>query len=181
MGIDFEKCNEKELWEFVAVHLKKRGIDTTLVGGAVVAIYSKGAYHSGDLDFVKMSLFTKDLEKAMLEIGFVKKAKHFVNPKCKHLFIEFPGSIPIGIGEEKNIVPEERLVEGTVIKILSATDCVKDRLASYIYFKTKDALDQAVLVAQNQDVDIHNIKKWCHNEDADSVFVEFSEALKQVK
>lgn len=181
MKINLSTCSEKDLWEYVAVHLKKKGIDTTLVGGAVVAVYSKGAYRSGDLDFVKMSLFTKGLNEAMLEIGFKKSGKHFVHPNCKHLFIEFPGSIPIGIGEDRFIVPVERIVDGVGIKILSATDCVKDRLASYHYYKNKDALDQAVLVAQNQDVNFSKIKKWCLNEDAESLFIEFKNALNQKK
>ncbi len=65
MAINLKSCSEKELWEYVAVHLKKRGIDTILVGGAVVSIYSNGAYHSGDLDFVKTSLFVTKLDESM--------------------------------------------------------------------------------------------------------------------
>ena len=72
MKINFKTCSEKELWEYVAVHLKRNGIDTILVGGAVVSIYSKGAYHSGDLDFVKASIFVTKLEDTMNEIGFKK-------------------------------------------------------------------------------------------------------------
>jgi hypothetical protein len=52
VAINLTKCNEKELWEYVAVHLKKKGIDTVLVGGAVVSIYSNVSYYLGDLDFV---------------------------------------------------------------------------------------------------------------------------------
>lgn len=72
MKIDFKNCSEKELWQFVAVHLKKHGIDTVLVGGSVVSVYTDGAYKSGDLDFVKLDLFTTGIEKAMKEIGFKK-------------------------------------------------------------------------------------------------------------
>lgn len=159
--INLKTCNEKELWEFVAVHLKNRGIDTILVGGAVVAIYSNGAYHSGDLDFVKGSMFVSKLEESMNEIGFEKHSRHFVHPDCKHLFVEFPGGPPLGIGEDNTIVPVEVTVDGTVIKIFSPTDCVKDRLASYIHFKASEGLDQAVLVAKNQDVNFESIRKWC--------------------
>jgi len=35
MAIDLKTCSEEELWKFVAVHLKGKGIDTILVGGAV--------------------------------------------------------------------------------------------------------------------------------------------------
>lgn len=49
---EWKNCTEEELWQYVAHHLAKHDISTVLVGGAVVAIYSKGAYQSGDLDFV---------------------------------------------------------------------------------------------------------------------------------
>jgi hypothetical protein len=48
-------ATEEEVWEFVAWHLAKNGIQTLLVGGAVVAIYTKGLYQSGDLDFVQLN------------------------------------------------------------------------------------------------------------------------------
>ncbi len=179
MAINLKNCSEKELWEYVAVHLKKKGIDTILVGGAVVSIYSKGAYHSGDLDFVRTSIHARGIEDAMEEIGFKKHGRHYLHPECKHLFVEFPGGPPLGIGEDNTIVPDEVEVKGTVIKILSPTDCVKDRLASYIYFKAPEGLDQAVLVAKNQDVNLSSIKKWCKNERADWAFEDFLTALRK--
>lgn len=171
--IDLQACSEKELWEYVAVHLKKRGIDTVLVGGAVVAIYSKGAYHSGDLDFVKTSFLVTTLEETMKEIGFKKHGRHYLHPKCKHLFVEFPGGPPLGIGEDNTIVPDDVDIDGTVIKILSPTDCVKDRLASYIHFKAREGLDQAILVAKNQEINFSSVKKWCKGEGAGWAFNDF--------
>lgn len=61
MKIDFKTCSEEELWKYVASHLKKHNVDTILVGGAVVSIYSEGAYESGDLDLVLTNMFTKNL------------------------------------------------------------------------------------------------------------------------
>ncbi|MCP4911716.1 MAG: hypothetical protein GY909_01255 [Oligoflexia bacterium] len=176
--INFKSCTEEELWKYVAVHLKKNGIDTTLVGGAVVAVYSKGAYHSGDLDFVRLSIFREGIDEAMNEIGFQREGRHFVHPKCEHLFIEFPGGPPLGIGEDNKIIPEEVNVDGTIIKILSPTDCVKDRLASYIHFKANECLDQAVIVAQNNDINYDQVKKWCKNENSPWAFDDFLKKLK---
>ena len=34
---DWSSCTERELWEYVAIHLSDSGIDTVLVGGAVVS------------------------------------------------------------------------------------------------------------------------------------------------
>jgi hypothetical protein len=173
LAIDLRTCSEKELWEYVAVHLKKRGIDTILVGGAVVSIYSNGAYRSGDLDFVRASMFVTKLEESLSEIGFKKHGRHYVHPDCKHLFVEFPGGPPLGIGNDNSIVPDEVSVNGTVIKILSPTDCVKDRLASYIHFKAPEGLDQAVLVAKNQDVNLVSIKKWCRGKHLNGLLKNF--------
>ena len=95
----------------------------------------------------------------MHKIGFVKKSgRHFIHPECKHLFVEFPPGI-VEIGDDHNITPDEINVSGTKIKILSPTDCVKDRLASYIYFKSRDCLDQALLVAHEQPISWDKVLK----------------------
>ena len=83
----------------------------------------------------------------MKEIGFIKKGKNYVYPECEHFFVEFPSG-PLGIGEDNNIKPNEEIIDGSVIKILSPTDCVKDRLASYIHWQASDCLDQAIMVAK---------------------------------
>lgn len=179
MKINFKECTEEELWKYVATHLKKNGIDTILVGGAVVSIYSEGLYESGDLDFVLTDMFVKNLPDIMKTIGFMKKSgRHYEHPECKHLFVEFPSSF-LEIGDDNRIKPDEVIVEGIKIKILSPTDCVRDRLAGYMYFKSRDNFDQAILVAQKHPVNMTKIKKWCENEKNLNIFEEFSKALKK--
>lgn len=179
MKLNFQTCTEEQLWKYVATHLKGKGIDTILVGGAVVSIYSEGAYKSGDLDFVLVSLFTKGLPEAMKQIGFVKMGgRHFVHPDCQHIHVEFPGGF-LGIGDDNNIKPDEVECEGVKIKILSPTDCVKDRLASYFHFKARECLDQAVIVGKKHPVKLDAIKKWCKNEGADNTYEDFIQGLKK--
>ena len=178
---NWAKCTEEELWKFVASHLARNGIDTILVGGAVVAIYSDGAYRSGDLDFVQLSYLNSKLPQLMKEIGFeVKESRHYQHPKCKHLIIDFATGPP-GIGENLKIIPAEVRVEGTAIKIYSPTDCIRDRLASFIHFKAVECMDQAVLVAQKHAYDRAKIKKWCKDEGTPQAFDEFEEALRAAK
>ncbi len=93
--------------------------------------------------------------------------------------MEFPGGPPLGIGEDNSIEPDEVNVDGTIIKILSPTDCVKDRLASYIHFKAPEGLDQAVLVAKNQTVNLSSVKKWCKGEGAEWAFDDFLKGLRK--
>jgi hypothetical protein len=180
---NWKKAKEEEVWKYVAFHLAKAGIESILVGGSVVSIYTKGIYRSGDLDLVcgSYSVSNADLIPIMKRIGFEKRkaGRHFEHPKCKHIFVEFL-SPPVMIAEDSNIKPSEISIEGKVIKILNPTDCIKDRLASFIYFKAKDCLDQAVLVAQNQPFNLYEIERWCVNEgkQTEEGFKEFVEELK---
>ncbi len=181
--IDFKTCTEKELWEFVASHLEARGLSVVLVGGAVVSIYSDGGYRSGDLDFIVTSLFKEKLPKYMKEIGFIQFGRLYKHPDCSQLYVEFPTG-PVSIGEDYNITPEEREVNGQKIKILSPTDSIVDRLASYLYAERgphgeRKTLEQAVLVAKAQPHNLERIRKWCENERHPEIFEEFLKELKR--
>lgn len=176
---DWKKCTEEELWKYVAKHLAKNGVDTVLVGGAVVAIYTDGAYRSGDLDLVQLGFLGNKIPELMKQIGFqVTKSRHYSHPSCDHLIVDF-ASGPPGIGDDYKIEPAEVKVEGTVIKLYSPTDCIRDRLASYIHFKAAECLDQAVLVAKKHPFDRTKVKKWCANEGVPNAFKEFEELLKK--
>ena len=161
--IDLSTCSEAELWRHVARHLEAKGVGVVLVGGAVVAVYTDGAYRSGDLDFVSERLFEHRIDPCMLELGFHRRGRHYEHPRCHHLFVEFVNG-PLGIGDDQNIVPRRESVNGYELKILSPTDCVCDRLASYIHFQARECLDQAVLVANAHPMDWSRIESWCHNE-----------------
>ena len=50
--IDWENITLKELAGYVSEGLRTRGIETILVGGACVTIYSENRYQSFDLDYV---------------------------------------------------------------------------------------------------------------------------------
>lgn len=179
---DWKNATEEQVWQFVAVHLKQRGIDTVLVGGAVAAIYSKGIYKSGDLDFVKESPVPYVVvEEFLKEIGFFREGKHFVHPQCRHIIIEFVAP-PLAIGEDYRIKPKKKKINNIVLKILSPTDCIKDRLCSFIYFRNRDALDQAVLVARHNRHSIAEIERWCRAEGKAGVeaFKEFKRLLRTV-
>lgn len=178
---DWNCCTEEELWRYVAWHLEGAGISSVLVGGAVVAIYTGGLYQSGDLDMVPDDFQRARLGPVLAEIGFVSgKSRYFKHPQCKHLFLEFPKG-PVEIGEEFPIEPAMIECEGRTLKLLSATDCVKDRLASYIHWGSRDCFDQAVLVCRRQSssVDLESIRKWCGSEGAPAAFDELKRHLEQ--
>ncbi len=120
--------------------MAKNGIQTILVGEAVFAIYSDGIYKSGDLDLVLKTYVDVKITEVMSEIGFQKSVgRHYIHPECDK-YVEFMFG-PAGIGDDINIKPDERKVEGQTLFIYSPTDCIRDRLASYIHFKARDCLD----------------------------------------
>ncbi len=178
---DWKSCTERELWEYVAWHLEGAGIGSVLVGGAVVAIYTEGLYRSGDLDMVPDAFPRTKLAAVLRSIGFeAGKSRHYRHPECVHLFLEFPPG-PVEIGEEFPITPDEIEVEGRKLKLLSPTDCVKDRLAGYIHWRSRANFEQAVLVCRRQwgRIDLGHIRDWCSKEGGMPAFLELQEALER--
>ena len=104
---ELSKCTEEELWKYVGYYLTEAGIESVLVGGAVVAIYSKGAYRSGDLDFVAGAGLRPKIQSVLENLGFESvRSRHFEHPECAHLIIEFPPG-PLSIGDDYKIKPAE--------------------------------------------------------------------------
>lgn len=170
-------ATEEEVWKFVAWHLAKNGIETILVGGAVAAIYSDGIYKSGDLDLILKTYAADILPKVMKSIGFEKSSgRHYIHPDCDK-FVEFMFG-PAGIGDDIKIKPDEIKIKGQKLYIYSPTDCIRDRLASYIHFKARECLDQAVLVANKFPFNQKKVKEWCVQEGAPQAYEDLIKKLK---
>jgi len=180
---NWQNCSEEELWYYVGWHLESAGISSTLVGGAVVAIYTEGLYRSGDLDLISETLNRQKLVSILQGIGFNEtKSRYFKHPECHHLFLEFPPG-PVEIGREYPIEPAEVEVMGQKLKLLSPTDSVKDRLASYVYWQSRANFDQAVLICLRQEerIQYDKVEAWCQSEGHASVYQELVEAITREK
>ena len=168
-----------ELAAFISSHLKRNGIDAILSGGSCVSIYSENKYASLDLDFVEFgSIGRRKLKKVLGEIGFFSgKDRHFKNSETD-IFLEFPSG-PLVVGKEpvKEIItlnfPTGKL------RIISPTDCVKDRLAAYYYWGDQQALEQAILVAKDNTIDLDELERWSKGEGKLSVFLKIKKRLEE--
>ena len=94
----------------------------------------------------------------MRELGFHEERRYYTHPDTS-LLIEFPAG-PLSIGEEPIMKVEELRFETGVLRLLSPTDCVKDRLAGYYHWQDLQSLEQAVLVAHSRAVDWVEIERW---------------------
>jgi hypothetical protein len=178
---NWKTCDEEALWRYVAWHLEGAGIPTILVGGAVVAIYREGLYRSADLDMVLDRHRRPDVITALEEIGsFPDRSCYFKHPECTHLFVEFPPG-PVELGEEHPVFPAEIRVDGKVLRLLSPTDCVKDRLAAFIHWKLRDNFRQAVLVCrrQKEHLNVENLSAWCEREGGMDAYEELIQILSE--
>lgn len=177
-AIDFKTISISYLAALVHAKFTEHNMKTVLVGGACVAIYSGNRYLSYDLDFVTYETKGR-LKKALLELGFKLKGKYFARPDCPY-FIEFV-SPPVAVGGE--IVHRFKTLHTPFgqVELLTPTDCIKDRLASFFHWDDRQALEQAVMVFQDQKVDLQKIEQWAKAENHLDKFKKFTKALKKSK
>jgi len=165
-----------ELAAFIGAEFKRRNINVVLSGGSCVSIYSQEKYVSMDLDFVNAA-FTKRplIVSAMTALDFTEKDRYFAHPDTAYL-IEFPPG-PLGIGEEPVRQIDEITTSTGVVRLISPTDCVKDRLSWYYHGNDTECLEQAVLVAQANDIDMKEVKRWSVAEGMGSLFEKIKDRL----
>jgi hypothetical protein len=153
------KMTQGELGAYIQSHLRKKGIEVVLSGGAAVAIHSNNKYVSKDLDLINIyGVNRRKIQEAMIEIGFYEEGRYFRHSDSQ-FFVEFPLG-PLAIGEEpvKEII-EKKLSTG-ILRVISPVDCVKDRLAAYYHWGDQQSLLQAALVAQRNRINLDEVRRW---------------------
>jgi hypothetical protein len=155
--------SQSEVAAFVQSHLRQRGIDVALSGGAAVAMYTSGKYVSKDVDLVNRHFADRSaISAAMTEIGFAEAGRHFEHPDTDYV-VEFPPG-PLAIGDEHITELTEIPFDTGLLRVISPTDCVKDRLAWYFHTGDMQCLHQAILVSKAHTVDLQEIRRWSAKE-----------------
>jgi len=171
-----KNMSQAELAAYIQDSLQKDGIEVVLSGGSAASFYSNNKYVSKDLDLVNTGFAKRSKIKAGMEkLGFQEQGRYFVNPETE-FFAEFPAG-PLSVGEEPvKEISEFKLATGT-LRVVSATDCVKDRLCAFYFWNDQQGLAQAVLVAKNQNVDLKEIKRWSAAEGKEREYETFKQKL----
>jgi hypothetical protein len=166
-----------EVAAYVQSHLQNEGIHVVLSGGSAVSFYSSNKYVSKDLDLINANFSKRQAIKTVMEkMGFHEQGRYFIYSETS-FFVEFPDG-PLSVGEEPvKEVDEFKMATGT-LKIISATDCVKDRLCAYYFWNDQQGLAQAVLVTHSQKVDLKEIERWSKVEGKLTEFSVFKSKLK---
>jgi hypothetical protein len=152
-----------DLGAVICAACAKGGIEIVLSGGACVSIYTRNKYESFDLDFVLPSRADRKRVGPILEaLGFRKDGRHYRHPDTPYI-VEFL-SPPLSVGREPVGEIREIRRRGRTLKLLSPTDCVKDRLAAYYHWNDRPSLEQAILVCRDADVDLDEVQRWSRHE-----------------
>jgi hypothetical protein len=164
-----------ELGAIICQSLTDEGIDCFLSGGAVVSIYTKNEYESYDLDFISFA-DRKKIKAAMEKLGFSQnRSRMFEHPKT-HYTVEFPGT-SMTIGDESIRDFQQITLSGNTLRLLTPTDCIKDRLAAHIHWRDRQSLLQDVGVAKAMPFNLEPIHLFCKNEGGMETYSEFLKLL----
>jgi len=162
----------------VCDHCRRQGIDVVLSGGACVSIYTRTRYLSYDLDFVLSEpVSRKRLQMVMELLGFKEDGRHFRNPDTPFL-VEFLLP-PLAVGGEpvREICALRR--GASTLRLLSPTECVKDRLAAFYHWNDRQSLDQAMAVCLAAAIDLAEVERWSVSEGMRSQFGRFMKELER--
>lgn len=98
--------------------------------------------------------------------------KDFTHPETEY-FLEFPAG-PLSFGEMVVSDEETTLLDTPygAVRIVTATQSVMDRLAAFLHWNDRQALDQAVMVARRQEVDWEALATWAKSEGAELQLIE---------
>ncbi|MCU0276478.1 MAG: hypothetical protein MUF02_06465 [Acidobacteria bacterium] len=174
---DLSALTHRELAAFICEHLRGRGIEMVLTGGACVTIYTRNRYESLDLDFVNVAGAPgKRIDSALAEIGFLPEGRIYVSKKSRYSVDIL--SPPLSIGEEKISETYAIHVRKMELRLLTPTDSVRDRLAAFYFWNDLQTLEQALMVARNNPVDLDVIERWSKREGESAKFRIFRERLK---
>lgn len=165
----------EELAAVVCSALEKAGFSAVLTGGAVVSIYSENEYASFDLDIIS-NASRNALDRTMDDLGFTRgTGRHYEHPDSQ-LMVEFPRG-PVQIGNQTPKRFARRHTTQGVLCLLTPTDAIKDRLASYIHWNDPQALDQAAAIARRQQFNPQAVRQFCRQEGRATAFDHFNNRI----
>ena len=169
-----------ELAGYIQSNLQRAGIQTAMSGGSCVTYWSENAYQSDDIDLIPEGIGQRaGIRTVMLELGFTEHNRSFTHPGTK-LFLEFPAG-PLSVGEERPRQIDEVVTATGTMRLLSPTDCVKDRLIWWFHSGDRQCLAQAVAVAQAVTVDVAEIRRWSRGEGKSAEFTAIAKQLSRLR
>lgn len=165
-----------ELAAYICQHLLQHNIRVVLTGGSCVTLYSDNRYASYDLDFIESgSVPRRKIRLVMGELGFQEENRYFRHPDTPY-FIEFPSG-PLAIGQQPVTETSELTFSTGVLRLLTPTDCVMDRLSAWFHWNDHQCRRQALWIARLHPIDWDKIAQWALREGETIKFSRFRQEV----
>lgn len=166
----------------VCTALDHVGVEAVLTGGSAATFYAPDAYESRDLDYI---LLTGDpsgaAEEALLALGYHRDGDHYTHRENPFI-LEFPRG-PLAVGGEILDRFSTNRENGQILRVLTPTDCCKDRLSAFYHWSDRGALQQAVAVAASRadEIDLAELRGWSEREGHSERYREFARDVWQTR
>jgi hypothetical protein len=151
------------------------GITAVLTGGSAATFYAPEAYQSRDVDFIIQFAHSDKRQlgaAALSKLGYTIEGETYVHGR-NQFTLDFPPG-PLAIGDDLVSGWSRVQRDHLTLNILSATDCVRDRLLwFYLQGTDRSSLRAAVGVAQRHPIDLEFIRTWSTREGFAEKFAEF--------
>ena len=165
----------------VATTLLRAGVSPVLTGGSAATVYAPEAYQSRDLDFVLRSAVSLVApEDALRIIGFRPAGRVYACPETQ-LTVDLLPEEEVRIGGDQVSAFFEMRRGELSLTMLTPTDCVRDRLAGFYWFRDRGSLGAALAVAKRHAVNIDAIAGWSEAEGETAGFAEFRRLLESAE
>lgn len=162
--MELKNLSMEELASYVCTELKKKDINVVLSGGSCMELYTNELYSSYDIDFVmKYTYSQKLIEQTMVELGFKIEGKYYILEESQ-FFIEIL-TPPVAVGDQFLSEFATRNTKVGTLTLLTADDCVKDRLCGCFYHDDKTCFEHALAVGHKNSIDKDELRNWAANED----------------
>lgn len=161
----------------ISSYMEEQGYEPVLTGKSCAAIHAGTSIHPKTLDFIVRDFTNDEVAETMAGVGFLDSGhRTFSNKYCPYEVLLT--THPVVVGDDVvSDVKVMRTAKGP-LKLLTPTDCVRQRLSMFYRWNDREALDDALKVARKHEIDMDLVRRWSDWEWASERYDEFAELLK---
>ena len=144
-----------------------------LVGGSAVSVHTKNRYQSLDVDLSTLA-DTASLAVVMKDLGFSRTGRVWAHPRFVPT-VDFVSGPP-SVGETALTGFVSLSTKFGSVEVVTATQAVMDRLAAFYHWNDRQSLDQALLIARDNRINLEEAEAWSRSEGMAATFAIFKQA-----
>jgi len=146
--------------------LSKQGVESCLVGGEAVELYTAGQFMTGDIDITTSD--ESAAEKLFVRLGFKREGMIWLNEELR-IAVQIVARYPSRTEKVRSIE-----VGGVNIKVVGVEDLIVDRLVAAKFWRSNTKLDteQAAVLLYNfkKSIDLEYLRKRVSEERVEDFF-----------